>query len=303
MIDYEVSFYQNSELRTQNSELRTQNSELRTQNSELRTQNSELRTQNSELVKSASNNQIKLLRKLGQKKYREKEGLFVVEGERAVEQVLENGILRVREVFLEEGKAVSYQLTANSFYELDSKVMAEVTDTENSQGILAVCEIPTEASVEELSKREGLIVATDRIQDPGNLGTILRTAAWFGVSAVLAGKGSVDLHHPKVVRSTAGATGVLPYRNSDLKQDLEVMEREGWEILLLDGNEGAVSISTINSRNKTILVVGNEANGVDKNLVATNRKCVMIPSSEENRSVESLNAAIALSIALYQLNG
>ncbi len=271
--------------------------------SELRTQNSELRTQNSELVKSASNNQIKLLRKLGQKKYREKEGLFVVEGERAVEQVLENGILRVREVFLEEGKAVSYQLTANSFYELDSKVMAEVTDTENSQGILAVCEIPTEASVEELSKREGLIVATDRIQDPGNLGTIVRTAAWFGVSAILAGKGSVDLHHPKVVRSTAGATGVLSYRNSDLKQDLEVMEREGWEILLLDGNEGAVSISTIHSRNKTILVVGNEANGVDKNLVATNRKRVMIASSEENRSVESLNAAIALSIALYQLNG
>ncbi|MEQ9090851.1 MAG: RNA methyltransferase [Balneola sp.] len=283
--------------------IRTQNSELRTQNSELRTQNSELRTQNSELVKSASNNQIKLLRKLGQKKYREKEGLFVVEGERAVEQVLENGILNVRDVFLEEGKAVSCQLTANSFYELDSKVMAEVTDTENSQGILAICEIPKEVSIEELSNKEGLIIATDRIQDPGNLGTIVRTAAWFGASSILIGKGSVDLHHPKVVRSTAGATGVLPYRNSDLKQDLEVLEKEGWQVFLLDGNDGALPISKMSSTNKTVLIVGNEANGVDETLITPSRKRVMIPSAKDNRSVESLNAAIALSIALYQLNG
>ncbi len=295
MIDYEVSFYQNSELRTQNSELRTQNSELRTQNSELR-------TQNSELVKSASNNQIKLLRKLGQKKYREKEGLFVVEGERAVEQVLGNGILRVREVFVDK-ETKSYQLTAKSSYLIDTKTFDELSDTENSQGILAVCEIPTEASVEELSKREGLIVATDRIQDPGNLGTIVRTATWFRASSILIGKGSVDLHHPKVVRSTAGATGVLPYRNSDLKQDLEVLEKEGWKVFLLDGNDGALPISKMSSTNKTVLIVGNEANGVDENLITPSRKRVMIPSAKDNRSVESLNAAIALSIALYQLNG
>ena len=252
-------------------------------------------------MKSASNNQIKLLRKLGQKKYREKEGMFVVEGERAVEQVLENGILNVREIFVDK-EANSYQLLANSCYQIDTKTFNELSDTENSQGILAVCEIPKEVSVEELLKKEELIVATDRIQDPGNLGTIVRTAAWFGASAILIGKGSVDLHHPKVVRSTAGATGVLPFRNSDLKQDLEVMEKEGWQILLLDGNEGALPISEISSTSKTILIVGNEANGVDANLVISSRKRVMIPPAKENRSVESLNAAIALSIALYQLN-
>jgi TrmH family RNA methyltransferase len=295
VIDYEVSFYQNSELRTQNSELRTQNSELRTQNSELR-------TQNSELVKTASNNHIKLLRKLGQKKYREKEGLFVVEGERAVEQVLENGILSVREVFVDK-EANSYQLTAINSYLIDTKTFDELSDTENSQGILAVCEIPKQTSVEELSKKEGLIVATDRIQDPGNLGTIVRTAAWFGASSILVGKGSVDLHHPKVVRSTAGATGVLSYRNSDLDKDLEVFEKEGWQILLLDGNEGALPISKMSLTPKTLLIVGNEANGVGKNLITSSRKRVMIPSAKENRSVESLNAAIAVSIALYQLNG
>lgn len=251
-------------------------------------------------MKTASKNQIKLLRKLGQKKYREKERLFVVEGERAVDQVLENGILRVREVFVDK-ETKSYQLTAKSSYLVDTKTFDELSDTENNQGIIAICEIPKEVSVEELSKKEGLIIATDRIQDPGNLGTIVRTAAWFGATTLLVGKGTVDLHHPKVVRSTAGATGVLPFRNSDLNKDLEVLEKEGWKTLILDGNDGAVPVSNMHSSNKTILVVGNEANGVDKNLVITNRKRVMIPPSKENRSVESLNAAIALSIALYQL--
>jgi TrmH family RNA methyltransferase len=251
-------------------------------------------------VTKASNNQIKLLRKLGQKKYREKEGLFIVEGERAVEQILENSVVRVKEVFVEEGKAISYQLTANSSYEIDRGLIKELSDTENPQGILAICEIPKEASVEKLRKESGLIIATDRIQDPGNLGTIVRTAVWFGASAILVGKGSVDLFHPKVVRSTAGATGSMPYLNASLKEDFEIFEQAGWDILMLDGNAGAIPIDQVKLSEKTILVVGNEANGVDKKLINPNRKRVLIPAAEKNRSVESLNAAIALSLALYQ---
>ncbi len=271
---------------------------------EFRMQDSGFRNQNSEVgMKKASNNQIKLLRKLGQKKYREKEGLFVVEGERAVEQVLENGVVRVRDAFLEEGKADSYQLTVDSFYELDSELMNEVTDTDNPQGILAICEIPEEIEIEDLAKRSGLIIATDAIQDPGNLGTIIRTATWFGAEAVLSGKGTVDVFHPKVVRSTAGATGTLNYRNSELNKDLSELENSGWTVLLLDGNKGAKPISDIKKSDKTILVVGNEANGVSQELILPQRERVLIPASEKNRSVESLNAAIALSIALYQLNG
>lgn len=253
-------------------------------------------------MNKASNNQIKLLRKLGQKKYREKEGLFIVEGERAVEQILENNVVRVKEVFVEEGKAVSYQLTVNSSYEIYRGLIKELSDTENPQGILAICEVPKEASIEELRNESGLMIATDRIQDPGNLGTIVRTAVWFGVSAILVGKGSVDLFHPKVVRSTAGATGSISYLNSNLSEDLEKFEKVGWNILLLDGNEGAAPIDQVNLSEKTILVVGNEANGIDKKLITQNRKRALISAAEKNRSVESLNAAIALSIALYQLS-
>ncbi len=253
-------------------------------------------------MNKASNNQIKLLRKLGQKKYREKEGLFIVEGDRAVEQVLENKVVQVKEIFVDEGKAKSYQLSANSFYEVDSKLMNELSDTDNAQGLLAVCKIPKETSIEELQQENGLIIATDRIQDPGNLGTIVRTGVWFGVAAILLEKGSVDLFHPKVVRSTAGATGCLPYLNANLGEDFKEFEQAGWDILMLDSNSGAEPIDQIKLSEKTILVVGNEANGISHDLITPNRQRVLIPAAEKNRSVESLNAAIAMSIALYQLN-
>lgn len=253
-------------------------------------------------MRSASNNQIKLLRKLGQKKHREQEGLFIVEGERAVEQVLENEVLSVKAVFLEEGKADSYLVSDVSSFHVDSNTFLEISDTENAQGILAVCEIPKEESIEELKNKSGLIIATDEIQDPGNLGTILRTGVWFGASAILLGKGSVDLFNPKVIRSTAGATSSISYLNSNLESDLKLLEEAGWDILMLDGNSGSVPIENISISDKTVLVVGNEARGIDQNLITKTRKRVLIPSAERNRSVESLNAAIALSIALYQLS-
>jgi TrmH family RNA methyltransferase len=253
-------------------------------------------------VKPASNNQIKLLRKLGSKKYREKEGLFIVEGERAVQQVIENKILKVIDAFIDEKSGENYSFLGDEFFCIDSSTFKEVSDTENPQGVLAVCSIPNQIEIKKLNDQEGLIIATDGIQDPGNLGTIVRTASWFGASAILLGKGTVDMFHPKVVRSTAGATGVLPYRNSILKNDLIELEANGWQILLLDGNKGAEEIGKIKPHKKTILVVGNEANGISGDLISTERKRVLIPSVEKNRSVESLNAAIAVSIALYQLN-
>jgi len=253
-------------------------------------------------LNKASKKQIKLLRKLNRKKYREKEGLFIVEGERGVEQVIENDVIKIRELFLEEGKEDSVQTKEISSFIIDKSTFSEVSDTTSPQGMIAVCEVPKETNIEELQKKDGLLIATDRIQDPGNLGTIVRTAVWFGASGILLGKGSVDLFHPKVVRSTAGATGVLPYINSDLKQDLQNFEQEGWKVLLLDGNEGATSVNKVKLFEKTIFVVGNEANGIDQNLIRPKRDRVLIPAAEKNRSVESLNAAIALSIALYELN-
>ncbi len=252
-------------------------------------------------MQKASLNQIKLLRKLGQKKYREHERLFLVEGERAVEQVLENKLIEVHSVFIEETKADSYQLTADNFL-LKKQIFNEISDTETPQGVIAVCRMPDETDPETLKNRTGVLIATDAIQDPGNLGTIIRTASWFGCKALLAGKGTVDIFNPKVVRSTAGATGSLEYCTGDLADLLKPLENSGWQVLLLDGNPGAEVISEINKTERIIIVIGNEANGISPKLLTAGRKRVMIPSYSDQKQVESLNAAIAAGIALWSVH-
>lgn len=261
-------------------------------------------------MESISNRQQTLLRKLQKKKYRTKEQLFLVEGERAVEQLIENKIVTVQHLFFDESQQLwnrsgwdtiateipSANVNANDFL--------EVTDTENPQGVLALCEIPPAADLDALSANDGLVVATDRIQDPGNLGTIVRTAAWFGAKGLLLGKGTVDLFNPKVVRSTAGTTGTLPYANVDLDFTLAHFEDAGWQVLLLDASGEAESLRSVQPAARSIIVIGNEANGVDPSLYSGRaRTKVKIPSPAETPKVESLNASIALSISLYQLTG
>ncbi|MDR8393124.1 RNA methyltransferase [Aliifodinibius sp. S!AR15-10] len=259
---------------------------------------------------SISNRQRKLLRKLQQKKYREKEQLFLVEGERAVEQVIENGILMIEGLFFDERSALwqnsrwSERVAGLSSVAVDTDTFLELADTQNPQGILALCQMPQEADLDELAKNDGVIVATDRIQDPGNLGTIVRTAAWFDAIGLLLGKGTVDLFNPKVVRSTAGTTGALPFANVDLQYTLNDFAERRWQILLLDASTGAENLRALDTPAKTVLVIGNEANGIDASLLqGTNRRKIEIPSPAEKLKVESLNASIALSIALYALAG
>ncbi|MEX2478515.1 MAG: RNA methyltransferase [Gracilimonas sp.] len=249
-------------------------------------------------MRKASNNEIKLLRKLNRKKYREKEQRFVVEGERAVEQVVENGLVEVETVFVAERKAVSSQLSAFSVW-VEPEAFEEVADTDSPQGILAVCKMPEEIQFDELAKKAGIVVATDAIQDPGNMGTILRTAAWFGARALIAGKGSVDMYHPKVVRSTAGATGSIPILTGELEEIFQELERSDWEILLLDGGDEAENLGSVQPEEKTLLVVGNEGNGINDKLLNSGWRKVKIESGGNTEKVESLNAAVAVSIALW----
>lgn len=255
----------------------------------------------------ASNRQTTLLRKLNRKKYRREEQLFLLEGPRAVEQVLQNMSIAVKALFFDEGQKYWQQKLWSSHINLiDAHIMpadifAEITDTDNPQGVLALCHIPDEATIDELASKNGIIVALDAVQDPGNLGTIIRTASWFGAKGIVSGKGTVDLFHPKVVRGTAGATGSVPHRNGELPELLAEFEETGWSVFLLDVGDDAVDLSEISSPKKTIIVVGNEAHGVDSKLMTENRQTVRIPAPQNNAAVESLNVAVATSIALYDI--
>ncbi|MDZ7771394.1 MAG: hypothetical protein U5K31_01415 [Balneolaceae bacterium] len=175
-------------------------------------------------MKHASNRQLTLLRKLNRKKYREQEGLFFVEGERAVDQVIENGVLAVRELFFDEDLKLWERDPWNrhsgkvSSSMIDSGTFLDVADTESPQGILALCEIPAEASADELAAGAGPVLAIDALQDPGNLGTIVRSGSGSVPAGIICWKGTVDLYHPKVVRGTAGSTGCLPWMNGELEE-------------------------------------------------------------------------------------
>lgn len=255
-----------------------------------------------------SNAKLTLLRKLNRKKYRQKEQLFVVEGERAVMQIIKNDLVRVTSLYFDVDRKLwdepDWKTEAGQIksFKVEQTIFGEIADTDNPQGVLALCRIPPEGTVQSLPKKEGVIVAADGIQDPGNMGTIIRTAVWFGAKGILAGKGSVDLFNPKVVRSTAGATGSLPYMNTDLDIDLQLFEQAGWKVVLLDAGPGARELRSVEKTGKTVLVVGNEANGIRSSLMDGRLK-VRISSPVNSPGVESLNASIALSIALYAFTG
>lgn len=248
--------------------------------------------------RTGSNNQLKTWRKLGMAKYRKKEGLFIAEGVRCVEQILANGFVNVEALVVESGMNLPFSYR-DEIYEVDSADFESLTDTDSPQGVLAVCKIPEELAIDQLSDKKGIIIALDAVQDPGNVGTIIRTAAWFGASGLIIGNGTADPYHPKVVRSTAGATGALSIRKGDLKDLLHELEGDGWNSYLMDGGAGSVDINTVSYGEKSILVIGNEGNGISEDLFSSDRTSVRIPGNDE--AVESLNAAIALGIGIYQI--
>lgn len=233
-------------------------------------------------------------------KYRKKEQLFLAEGSRCVEQILENGAVEVIELLIEDGfDAANLNPAGLPVYSLNSDDFSSLSDTETPQGVIAVCRIPPETDLRYLAEQGGLLVAFDEIQDPGNLGTMIRTASWFESAGLLIGEGTVDMFHPKVVRSTAGATGTIPYLKGDLIELLGNLEESGYRVFLLDASDASVELRSVNPEKdkKTVLVVGNEASGVQSKLFGNKRTAVKI-EGKSNR-VESLNAAVALSIGLY----
>jgi len=260
-------------------------------------------------LSTASNRQQTLLRKLNRKKYRYKERLFLLEGARAVQQVIVNQEIHIRTLFFDESqryweqadwKRMTNELEVAT---LSQELFMEVSDTDTPQGVLALCEMPSEITTEELASQSGLIVALDGLQDPGNLGTIIRTAGWFGVSGIISGKGTVDMFHPKVVRGTAGATGTIPFMNGKLSEVFDTLESKDWQVFLLDSGSQSRPLQEISSITKGVIVVGNEGHGIRDTLMTESRSRVRISSPVARQNVESLNAAIAASIALYDLSG
>lgn len=184
-------------------------------------------------------------------------------------------------------------------YLIDAETFSSLSDTEHSQDIIAICRVRQKVDIQEvMNATGGIVVALDGLQDPGNLGTVIRSATWFKCSGLLFGSGTVDYYNPKVVRSTAGAVDVIPHWKVVLEDVLPHWITAGWEVYLLDIGESALRLDTCVFSNKVMIVVGNEGNGISESLKSGGYHSVFIHG--DSSEVESLNAGVALSLALYE---
>lgn len=232
------------------------------------------------------------LKKLHQKKYRYETGYFLVEGEHLVLELQNaaqhNSALQDCELFVTE----NYQHFETSFKKnlLNAKQMAQLSDTKTPQGIIAVAPfLPTIAPT--ATER---VIYLHEIQDPGNLGTILRSLAWFGNFRCLLSPDSVDPYNPKVVRSSMGAIFHTPI---ELDVPLNTLTQRYSRIAYLDMNGAPISDASF--KECECFLFGNEARGLPReHLTALNARAFTIPGSG---TIESLNLATAVNLSVYEL--
>ena len=252
-------------------------------------------------ISSKDNEFIKHIKKLKDKKYRDESNEYIIEGIKLIEEAI-NEKANIKQIVICEECGKTQEIPKKLMYEIASyeciyvteNIFTNITDVKNPQGILAIIE--KNNSKTEIDYKEDIIVALDDIQDPGNLGTILRTIDSIGLKQILVSKGTADSYNPKVVRSTMGAIfRVKIIECDDLVKTLKEVKKHKYEIVVTSLQTDN-DIYDINYHKKAI-VIGNEANGVSKEIQDIADKKVKIPMLGKT---ESLNASVATGIVLYE---
>lgn len=250
-----------------------------------------------EVIESVQNPKVKNWVKLLSKKGRMSEHRFLIEGEHLVEEAIKSN-MPLAGIIVQANLEARYNrldMREAPLYRVTEAVMNKLSDTQTPQGICAIVEMQT-GLLEDVVKQNSLLLILDALQDPGNLGTIIRTADSAGVDGVILGKGCVDLYNPKTIRATMGSLFHIPIVEQDLQQVLPFLKNRGYQ-LIATSLEGAVAYDQCNYRGASAIVIGNEANGVSKWVLEQCDKRVKIPIYGR---AESLNAAIAAGIILYE---
>ena len=183
--------------------------------------------------------------------------------------------------------------------ELASKQLDRISETVHSQGIIALVKMKQFRFDEMVDKKQNLLVAVDRINEPGNLGTIIRTANWFGATGILISEDSVAVTNPKVLRASMGAAFHTPIlERLELSDTLLKLKKAGYELFVADSDRG-VDFSTVDYPERSVLVLGNETDGVDEKIKSLASKVLMIPKRGKG---DSLNVAVAAGIILERMS-
>lgn len=258
------------------------------------------------LVKSKSNKWVKYIKKLFRRRFRGRESKFVVEGIRVIEEILESDVPVEVVLFSSQVKFTPRgceliriaQKSGITVLEVTEKIMNELSDTETPQGILAVVHRVDVNLDEIISSSPSLLVLVDGVQDPGNLGTIIRTAAGGGVEGVILLPGTVDLYNPKTLRSTMGNIFKIPIVVArDREEVLRKLSDAGLKLIVGDPS-AKKAVFEVGLTGPVIIVVGNEGNGVKEDLLKLAGNVVNIPMSP---GVDSLNVAVAAGIMIYEV--
>lgn len=261
----------------------------------------ELREKFMQRITSKENEFIKHVKKLKDKKYRDMTNQYMIEGIKLVSEAIQEKVT-IKQIILcddcekneEIPKDLMYEIAKYECIYVTEKIFKYLSEVQSPQGILAIIEKNNQNI--EIDYTQDIIVALDNVQDPGNLGTILRTVDSIGLTQILVSKGTADGYNPKVVRSTMGAIfRVKIIECENLKQTLKEIKKHKFKVVVS-------SLQTKNTiydidYNKKVIIIGNEANGVEKEIQEFADEKIKIPMLGKT---ESLNASVATGIILYE---
>ncbi|WP_297135075.1 TrmH family RNA methyltransferase [Terrisporobacter sp.] len=256
-------------------------------------------------ISSKDNERVKYTKSLLKSKNRQKESKYIIEGYRiltlAIECNADLDYVFINETFEDKDEHNEFLkvLEENNIkiFKTTNKIFKELVDTENTQGILGVIKFKERKIEHNIENNDKFVLILDRIQDPGNMGTIIRTADAAGIDAIVALKGCVDIYNPKVIRSTMGSIFDMKIIHATQEECINELRNNNFKIVssYLDTDN---YYHKTNYDNKVALVIGNEANGVNDDLIKESDILVKIPIYG---NAESLNAAISSAILMYEI--
>lgn len=252
-------------------------------------------------ITSKENAIIKHIIKLKEKKYRNTYNEFIIEGAKILKEAIEENA-KIKNIIISEDalnselveKNIKEQLSVFDTILVPNSIFKILSDVENPQGVLAIIE--NNSKNVELDFSQDIILLLDDIQDPGNLGTIIRTADSIGLTQILVTKGTADAYNPKVIRSTMGAIFRIDVVETDnLKESIKNIKNNGFKILTtsLQTDKAIYDLKL----NKVAIIIGNEANGVSKEIQDESDIKAIIPMKGKT---ESLNVSVATGVILYE---
>lgn len=238
------------------------------------------------LITSLDNQKIKDIKKLQTKKYREKTSLFLVEGEHLVLEAYKAGCLET--LILKDG--FEYNLDVNTI-SVTENVLKYISELDTPQPMMGVCH------KKEVSSTKGNIIILDNVQDPGNLGTIIRSAVAFNFDTIVLSNDSVDVYNSKVVRASQGLLFNVNIKIGDLTEIIPELKKDGYQIYgtkVTNGND----VKSIAKNSLFAIIMGNEGNGMSDTV---SELCDSFVYINMNDKCESLNVGVAASILMYEL--